>query len=105
MAVREVSFEEVLELSSKSTKLVWLGNEPADYISQLLDLPEGTLKEADPNSILFADKNIAKEYKDAVFICHHGNTSLIIANALKERFDVDSYSMKGGVASVVGEIF
>lgn len=44
-------------------------------------------------------EDLAKKYEKAVIICPHGNTSLRMANALK-NMGVTSYSLKGGLAGL-----
>ncbi|HUB92536.1 MAG TPA: hypothetical protein VL945_01100 [Candidatus Saccharimonadales bacterium] len=106
MSVEELDFQESLEFAGEhGTKLVWLGREPVDYIRELLDLDPSKMIDADPNMLVYADRDVAEKFKDHVFVCYHGNTSRYVANALKDKFGVESLNMKGGVTAVVGEIF
>ncbi|MGC8479588.1 MAG: rhodanese-like domain-containing protein [Candidatus Micrarchaeia archaeon] len=106
MEVEELVFEEAVEFAKQNkTSLVWIGSEPKEYISELLNIEDGLLKHLQPNEILKLDKDSAKKYEKHVFVCYHGNSSRYVANFLKEKHGVESISMKGGVTSVVGEIF
>ncbi len=106
MAVAEVGFREALEFAKRhNTKLVWLGTEPVEYVRRLLKLDSSQMISADPGEIIRSDRKAASRFKDHVFVCYHGNTSRSVANAVKEKFGIDSLSMKGGVTAVVGEIF
>lgn len=106
MAVKEMDFEESLEFARQhGTKLVWIGREPIDYMRGLLELGEEELIGIDPKSLVEGDKKTAMAFTDHVFVCYHGNTSRYVADAIKEKFGVESISMKGGVTAVVGEIF
>jgi rhodanese-related sulfurtransferase len=104
--VKEVDFKETVEmLNSGNHKFVWLGREPLDYIMGLLEIGQGKSEQVGPQDIMSIDKFKALEFKNCIFVCYHGNTSRVVAKMLKQRFNVESYSMKGGVTSVVGEIF
>jgi rhodanese-related sulfurtransferase len=106
MVVKELDFQESLDFVNKHrTKLVWLGKEPVDYIRELLDLDSSKMIDADPNSIMYADKEEVARFKDHVFVCYRGNTSRYVSNAIKDKAGIESVSMKGGVTAVVGEIF
>ncbi len=43
--------------------------------------------------------DLAKKYENAVIVCPHGNTSLRMANALKQ-IGVHAYSLRGGIAGL-----
>jgi rhodanese-related sulfurtransferase len=104
--VAEITFEEALGVAnSRHTKLIWLGREPVDYIRGLLELKDDTMIGMDPHVLMSMQKEEAERLKDSVFVCYHGNTSRTAAKILKDRFGVESYSMKGGVTAIVGEIF
>ncbi len=103
--VKEVGFKETVEMMNAGHRFVWLGREPLDYIVGLLEIDGGKADQVGPHDIMAIDKFKALEFKDCVFVCYHGNTSRVVAKMLKQRFNVESYSMKGGVTSVVGEIF
>ena len=45
------------------------------------------------------------KFKKHVFVCYHGVTSDYVARLLKNKYGVDAYSLRGGVAGIVGEIF
>ena len=103
--IREIDFQEAVELLESGRKFVWLGKEPADYIARLLELDAGIAEKAEPQEIFGADRFRALEFSDCIFVCYHGNTSRAVAKLLKDRHNVESYSLKGGVTAVVGEIF
>jgi hypothetical protein len=104
--VNEVSLEEALKLvKAKKTKMVWLGSEPIDYICHLLSVDRAKFRVMDPNDLIYSDKKTAESFKDSVFLCYHGNSSKYVAAYLKEKYGVESYSLKGGVTRIVGEIF
>lgn len=106
MAILEMDFEEALKFTKeKNTKLVWIGREPVEYIRKLTGLNENQLTNADPGRLADADKSEAMKFTDHVFVCYHGNSSRHLATLLKDKFGIESVSMKGGVTSLVGEIF
>ena len=106
MAISELNFEEALKFAKeKHTKLVRIGKEPIEYIRELNGLNESQLIKAEPNVLAYADKKEAEKFTDHVFVCYHGNSSRYLATLLKDKFGIESISMKGGVTSLVGEIF
>ncbi len=106
MDVKELNFEESVNfVNQNKTALVWIGSEPKEYIEELLNLEKNTLKQLTPAQITSMGKDDAKLYNNHVFVCYHGNSSRYVANFLKDKHGVEAVSMKGGVTSVVGEIF
>ncbi len=106
MAVKEVDFQEAVEFVDKhKTKLVWLGREPVEYISELLGLDSSRMIGASPAELVNVDRERAAGFKDYVFVCYHGNTSRHVASFMKDKMGVESLSLKGGVTAIVGEIF
>jgi len=106
MPVLELYLEDALSfVKEKGTKLVWIGKEPTEYISQLLDLEPGVLVNADPNKLLHIEQKDAAAYKDHIFVCYHGVSSKYVAEMLDEEYKLESGSLKGGVTAIVGEIF
>ena len=106
MDVKELTLPEALEFTARhNTKLLWLGREPADYISTLLDIDHKLIVAVKPADIIHASKEEAKAYTDSVFVCYHGISSHHAAQMLKEKFGIESASLKGGVTEITGEIF
>lgn len=104
--VKEVDFEEATEmLKGHGVKLIWLGSEPLDYIANLLELDTSKAIQVHPRSLIEGNNEDIDSLKGSIFACYHGNTSGVVVKALKARFGIDSYSLKGGVTAVVGEIF
>lgn len=104
--VKEVDFEEATEMmKGPGAKFVWLGSEPMDYIIKLLDLDPSRAVQVHPRSLIEGNSEEIDALKGSVFACYHGNTSGVVVKALKARFGIDSYSLKGGVTAIVGEIF
>jgi rhodanese-related sulfurtransferase len=92
-------------IKENKTRMVWLGREPLDYICELLQVDKGVFIYADPNEMLEMKRNVAMKFKKHVFVCYHGVTSDYVARLLKNKYGVDAYSLRGGVAGIVGEIF
>lgn len=106
MDVKELDFEESVNfVKQNKTALVWIGSEPKEYIEELLNLEKNSLKQLSPTQIMSMDKDQAKSYNNHVFVCYHGNSSRYVANFLKDKHGVEAITMKGGVTSIVGEIF
>ena len=102
----EVNFKEAVEISKRENKsLVWLGREPVGYISELLGLGAESFSKKDPEEIVYMDKERLKQFDGCVLVCYHGNTSGFISRFLKKQHAIKSYSLKGGITAVVGEIF
>jgi rhodanese-related sulfurtransferase len=106
MAITEMDFEEAIKFTKeRNTRLVWIGREPIEYIRELTGLEETQLIKAEPNNLAYADRAEAEKFSDHVFVCYHGNSSRYLATLLKDKFGINSISMKGGITSLVGEIF
>ncbi len=104
--VREVSFDEATEmLKGNGVKFVWLGREPLEYIVKLLEIEPTKAEMIPPRSLVEGNSEEIESLKGAIFACYHGNTSGVVVKSLKSRFGIESYSLKGGVTAVVGEIF
>ena len=92
-------------INEKGTKLVWLGIEPTAYISKLLDIDPKDVKKITPEEIIYSNRDDLKKLEEHVFVCYHGNTSGFLVDYLKKTHQINGYNLKGGVTSVVGEIF
>lgn len=104
--VKEVSFDEALGMmNGGNAKFVWLGREPLEYIAKLLELDTSKAVMIPPRSLIEGNSEGIESLKGSIFVCYHGNTSAVVAKSLKSRFGIDSYSLKGGVTAIVGEIF
>ena len=103
---KEVSFQEAVSMAETgSSRMVWLGREPVEYIRGLLNLPEDKMEALEPSGIMSMDKKTAQRYDNCIMVCYHGNTSRRVAELLSERFGVESFNLKGGITAIVGEIF
>ncbi|MCL4404866.1 MAG: rhodanese-like domain-containing protein [Candidatus Marsarchaeota archaeon] len=104
--MENLEFEQALEtVKSKGTKIVWLGNEPLDYIKNMLNLEGELLTAANPMELLRASKEELLKYEGHVFMCYHGNTSAFVSEMLKENHGIETFNLKGGITALVGEIF
>ncbi len=104
--IEEIPFNEALEVTErKHTRLIWLGREPVDYIRGLLELSSDKMMAMDPHQLTNMERKDAEGLKESVFVCYHGNTSRTAAKFLKNKYGIESYSLKGGVTAIVGEIF
>ncbi|MEM3839459.1 MAG: hypothetical protein QXF01_02695 [Candidatus Micrarchaeaceae archaeon] len=104
--IKEIGFDEAVEMiNGNKAKFVWLGREPLEYITRLLDIDPEKAAAANPRGLIEGAPEEVDSLKGAIFACYHGNTSGVVVKALKSKFGIDSYSLKGGVTSVVGEIF
>lgn len=105
-SVKEVTFDEAVAMSAGGRpRMVWLGREPADRIAGMLGLQAGSIIGIDAERILHSGADALGEVRGSVLICYHGRTSKMVASFLKKSHGIEAYSMKGGVTSVVGEIF
>ena len=104
--VKEVGFEEAAEmLKGDGVKFVWLGTEPLDYIVKLLEIDTSKAEMLPPRNLIEGNSEQIESLRGAIFACYHGNTSAVVVKSLKSRFGIESYSLKGGVTAIVGEIF
>ncbi len=105
-SIREVSFKEAVEISEKGKRqIIWLGREPASYISDILGLESGSISKKNPEEIVYMEKSELKDLEKSVLLCYHGNTSGFISKFLMKQHAIETYSLKGGITAIVGEIF
>lgn len=102
--MNEVDFEEAKAMAAKGRRLAWIGREPLDYVAGLLGVDASMMAQMDPRQIRDADPEKLKSMSGTVFICYHGVTSMHVVTFLEKR-GVKAYSLRGGITSIVGEIF
>lgn len=101
----EVSFDEAIQLiENNDIKIAWLGIEPVDYISKLLDIDESNIVHIKPEQIRNSSEKELESMSGFVFMCYHGITSMHIVR-LMGKYNIKTYSLEGGITSIVGEIF
>ncbi len=61
----------------------------------------GIAREIIFNQDIKAIRKVGEQFKDAVIVCPHGNTSLRFAEALS-KLGVQSYSLNGGIEKLRG---
>jgi rhodanese-related sulfurtransferase len=104
--MQNVEYEEALKMAKQNgKKLVWLGSEPEDYIRSLLDIEEGLIEAADPMEMLNAPKEELLKYEGSVLVCYHGNTSAFVSEMIRDKHGIETFNLRGGITSIVGEIF
>ena len=104
--IKEVTLDEALKIAKeKGTVMVWLGTEPVEYVRELIGVERGKLVQGNPLMIATLSKDEAERFSEHVFICYHGNTSMRVAKTLLSNYNINSYSLKGGVTAIVGEVF
>lgn len=102
---QEVGIEQAREIAESGRgRLVWIGREPSAYIAELLGVDASLVSRLDPSAIASADGATLKSLSGAVLVCYHGVSSLRAVRFL-ERNGVRAHSLRGGVTSIVGEIF
>ncbi|MDE1762423.1 MAG: hypothetical protein KGH59_04905 [Candidatus Micrarchaeota archaeon] len=102
-SIREVTLEEAKELIGSSTrKFVWLLGPTRVSIPEALDVSDTQVLSIEPEEILGFDEPRLNALKGSVLVCAHGNTSAAVAIYLKGK-NVEAYSLKGGVAAIIGE--
>jgi rhodanese-related sulfurtransferase len=100
-----LGFKDALRLiSEKDTKLVWLGAEPKERMSKLLNVGKDRIISMDPEQLLYSDEKELSKLENHVFLCYHGNTSSFMSKHLRKAHKLHSYHVKGGAASVIGDI-
>jgi len=103
--INAMTFEEAIRhTKKKGTKFVWLGIEPAEYMSKVLKVEDDFMSSMRPEEIIYASKDKLSQLKDHVLVCYHGNTSGFLANYLSQK-NIEAYHLKDGVVSVVGDVF
>ncbi|MCL5262297.1 MAG: rhodanese-like domain-containing protein [Candidatus Marsarchaeota archaeon] len=100
-----LGFKDALRfISEKNTKLVWLGVEPKERMSRLLNVSKDKIISMDPERLLYSDEKELSKLENHVFLCYHGNTSAFIARHLRKAHKLSSYHVKGGTADVLGDV-
>ncbi len=106
MEIKEIEFEEAIKFATaKKTALVWIGAEPKEYIEELLGIEKNTLKQMTPPALMKLNAEEAKSLENHIFVCYHGNSSKYVASMLKDKYGIETLSLKGGITRIVGEIF
>ena len=102
-SIREVTLEEAKELIGTSTrKFVWLLGPTRVSIPEVLDVSDTQMLAIEPEEIMEFDDSTLRSLSGSVLVCAHGNTSAAIAIYLKAK-NIEAYSLKGGVAAIIGE--
>ncbi len=98
---QELAYSDVLKLVENDTsKIVWLGSESADYISELLGVQPERIVRLDPDEVQIASKNLFAPMKGDIFVCYNGNISKFVTKYIKKEFGIEAYTLKGGVIGI-----
>ncbi|MGI0141942.1 MAG: hypothetical protein ACREBF_04835 [Candidatus Micrarchaeales archaeon] len=101
--VKEVDLDEAKRIvDSTGKKFVWIGGETRVPVPEILDVSDTQVLAIPGDEIRHFDSDRLKILKDCVIVCPHGRTSLMIAKYLKGK-NIDAYSLKGGIAGIIGE--
>lgn len=104
--IEEIEFNEAVEITNKNkTKFIWLGNEDLDQIAKLLKLDSSKLLKLMPMEIVNSSPETINYLSKHVLVCYRGNTSKMVAKTLKSKYNIDTYSLKGGITKIIGEVF
>ncbi len=100
----DISLEAAKKMVKESgKKFVWVGAEAHFSIAKnALEAGNDEIMCINPRQLLSIED--PKKLEGAVFVCYHGNTSGAVVNYLNKA-KVQSYNLKGGITSIVGEIF
>ncbi len=94
----EIDMHSARRLFILGSKIVWVLGEPDTLSSNKLSLLSEKFEWVYPQELLGLDDNaISKIGSNAILVCNHGNTSLVIAKRLREK-GIVAYSLKGGVS-------
>ena len=100
---QEVGLEEARCICMENgKKFVWLGGPTRVSIPEILEVSDTMVLSIEPDEIIHFEDQKLSVLDGFVFVCPHGRTSLTIAKYLKGK-GVGAYSLKGGVAGIVGE--
>ena len=102
--IKEVDLNEAIEITSKNkTKLVWLGNEDIEEIATILNVHSSNVIRLMPMEVMHNTPESLKYLNNHVLVCYHGNTSRIVAQVLKSKFNIETFSLRGGITKILGE--
>lgn len=96
-ALGELSLEEAKDASDR---FVWLGLEPVEYVSRILNIEKGKIVRMDVGEIEKANSQQLAELRGAVFICYDGKMSDHVVKYLKDMENTESYSLRGGIGAI-----
>ncbi|MDE1825688.1 MAG: hypothetical protein KGH61_03760 [Candidatus Micrarchaeota archaeon] len=101
--VKEIELEEAKRISlEQDKKFVWLGGPTRVSIPEILEISDTKILSIEPGEITHFDQQTLGMLDGFIFVCPHGRTSFAIAKYLKSK-NMEAYSLKGGVAAIVGE--
>lgn len=93
-----LSLEEAKKLVNKSNKkFIWLGIEPLDSVMKILDAEKSSVVKINAGDISDIDEKKLREYEGYVFVCYDGETSRHIVGYLRDKYDISTYNLRGGI--------
>ena len=98
--IDEVDANAAIEIiNSYGTKLIWLGAEPASYVSSILGVDESRILKIDGSEILGMEYSTAQLISNNVLVCYNGKMAAHLASDLKNKYNITTYILKNGLMS------
>ena len=82
-------------------KFVWLGAESAESVSYILGVGKEKIIKLDPDKAVELREDEVKALEKNVLVCYNGNLAGFVGSVLRKEYGIDSFSLKGGIISVV----
>lgn len=81
-------------------RFIWLGIEPAEQVATTLGVVKEKVVRMNIEDITKSDETYASGFTDCIFVCYDGAMASRITKYLKERYNIDSYYLKHGIAAL-----
>lgn len=100
--IKEVNLEEAFEIvNKKQTKFIWLGSESINQIATILNSEQDKIIQLNPMDLMNSDqKEFLSTLEGHVLVCYRGRTSKMVAQVLKSKHNIESFSLKGGITNI-----
>lgn len=99
-AIDEIDAKAAIEIiNSYNTKIIWLGAEPASYVSSILGVDESRILKMDGSEILNMVYSTAQLISNNVLVCYNGKMAMHVASDLKNKYNITTYVLKNGLIS------
>lgn len=88
-------------IEEHGSKFIWIGIEPAAYISKLLGVPKETILVINPTNANSYTEEEATALDYCIIISYDGILSTHLSTLLKYKFGTDIYVLEGGIDKII----
>lgn len=90
-------------VKQKDAKFVWLGIEPIEYAAECLCIDKQDIIKINIDEFERKGSAELQQLDGYIFTCYDGVLSGHVANALKQRYRINAYTLKGGIEAQLRE--